>query len=74
MRLTFHGLGLKEIVSHCSDSLINLGVGNDFGQVLQNQHPSRQVWTRIEHVGDVNTSVSTDVNDKWRAALQLDTS
>lgn len=69
--LTLDRLGFEEVVNHSRDLLVNLGLGNDLGKILQDQRPSGQIWQHVKNVGNVKASVSPYVNDEWRSVAKV---
>lgn len=58
-------------MGHSCDLLIYLGLGYDFRQILQDERSSREVRVFGKDVGYINPAVSTYVDNKCRAVVQL---
>ena len=68
---TLHRLWEEEVVGHRLNLAVDLGVGDDLRQILQDQRPSRKVGMLIVDVSNVNSSVATQIDYKGSGAVQL---
>jgi len=56
---------------HSLNLLVDLGVYNNLREILKDKTPGRKIGMLGVNMGNVNSSVSTDVNHKCRSIIQL---